>query len=338
MPICTIGRQLTIYSNASVRIKKLFYLIKPLIPRKTQIAARRWLMQRRRQRYAHIWPVHPDSATPPKQWSGWPDGKKFAFVLTHDVELAGGHDKCEQLMRLEKRHGFRSSFNFVPERYKVSPLVRAMLNDEGFEVGVHGLNHDGKLYNSREEFSARAAKINNYIEKWGATGFRSPAMHHNLDWIRDLNIEYDASTFDTDPFEPQPEGVCSIFPFMVEDKDGRKGYVELPYTLAQDFTLFVILQEKDFSVWRRKLDWIASHGGMALVNVHPDYIHFGDGTPGEEEFPASIYEDFLAYVNNTYEGQFWHALPSEVAAYWKSQHNAGSALDTAPTENSLHTP
>lgn len=292
-------------------------------------------MQRRRPKYAHLWPVHPDSATPPKNWQGWPEGKKFAFVLTHDVELIGGHDKCEQLMRLEKRNGFRSSFNFVPERYKVSPLLRGMLKDEGFEVGVHGLNHDGKLYNSRVEFRERSKKINQYIAQWGATGFRSPAMHHNLDWIRDLNIEYDASTFDTDPFEPQPEGACTIFPFMVEDEGTRSGYVELPYTLAQDFTLFVILQEKDISVWKRKIDWIASHGGMALLNVHPDYVHFGEDKPGNEEFSYSIYEDLLKYVNTAYEGQFWHALPSEVAAFWKSRHKAESVLSSSSAENSF---
>jgi len=61
----------------------------------------------------------------------------------------------------------------------------------------------------------RAAKINNYIREWNAAGFRAPAMHHNLDWIRELDIEYDSSTFDTDPFEPQPDNVNCIFPFWV---------------------------------------------------------------------------------------------------------------------------
>jgi len=35
------------------------------------------------------------------------------------------------------------------------------------------------------------------------SGFSLPSMHHNLEWIGELDIEYDASTFDTDPFEPQ---------------------------------------------------------------------------------------------------------------------------------------
>ena len=55
----------------------------------------------------------------------------------------------------------------------------------------------------------------------------------------------------------------------MEDDGDRKGYIELPYTLPQDFTLFVLLQEKTPKTWMKKLDWIAEKGGMALVNVHP---------------------------------------------------------------------
>ena len=290
-------------------------------------------MRRKRLKHAHEWPIYPGSTQSPANWQGWPEGKRFAFVLTHDVELAGGHDKCELLMELEQRYGFVSSFNFVPERYNVSPALRAKLESEGFEVGVHGLNHDGKLYSSREEFRRRAHKINRYIEQWGTVGFRSPAMHNNLEWIKDLNIEYDASTFDTDPFEPQPDGQYTIFPFYVEGDANRSGYVELPYTLPQDFTLYVILQEKDPSIWQRKLDWIARNGGMALVNIHPDYIHFGSGRPGNEEFPANVYASFLDYVRTQYEGEYWHALPRQVAAFWKKHYQTGIISQPVATEN-----
>lgn len=300
-------------------MKNFFYLAKPLIPRSIQIMLRRFLMQKRRKRNAHIWPIHPDSAQKPKNWNGWPGYKKFAVVLTHDVELAGGHDKCLQVMQLEKQLGFASSFNFVPERYTVSPDLRSRLVEEGFEVGVHGLNHDGKLFKSRDEFQRRAKRINNYIKQWNAVGFRAPAMHHNLDWIRDLNVLYDASTFDTDPFEPQPDGECTIFPFWVEPDGERSGYVELPYTLPQDFTLFVILEEKTPAVWKRKVDWIARHGGMVLINTHPDYMHFGPGKPGPEEFSASLYAELLEYINEKYDGEFWHALPKELAQFWKER-------------------
>ncbi len=109
----------------------------------------------------------------------------------------------------------------------------------------------------------------------------------------------------------------TIFPFTVQDGNTGSGYIELPYTLPQDFTLFVLLQEKSPETWIKKLDWLAEKGGMALVNMHPDYMNFGNGKPGLREFPATIYEDFLRYVKQKYHGQYWHALPKEAARFWK---------------------
>ena len=138
-------------------------------------------------------------------------------------------------------------------------------------------------------------------------------MLHNLDWLRDLNVLYDASTFDTDPFEPQPDGVNTIFPFWVGRSDGS-GYVELPYTLPQDSTLFLLLRESTIGIWTQKLDWLAQRGGLALVNTHPDYMSF-NGTRRPEEYEAHLYQDFLEYVAQRYGQGSWFALPREVAAY-----------------------
>ena len=281
------------------------------------------------------WPIYPGSATPPVGWPGWPDGKKFAFVITHDVERREGLANCPDLMRLDMAAGFRSSFNFVPEGdYQVSKELREQLTQSGFEVGIHDLHHDGKLYESREVFASKAARINDYVQNWGAKGFRSAFMHHNLEWLHDLKVQYDASTFDSDPFEPQPDGAYTIFPFWVSRDSAKKtgppdtrnlkpkgvngareGYYELPYTLAQDSTVFFVLGEKTTDVWRKKLDWIAEQGGMALINVHPDYMAFGGRQPTHKEYSATHYQQFLEYVNTRYRGQCWNALPRELCDY-----------------------
>ncbi len=299
-----------------MRMKHTYYFIKPIIPRRTQLFLRRQLVNRQVDLYRDTWPIKKNSAVPPNNWHGWPRGKKFAFILTHDVELQFGHDKCYRLMMLEKELGFRSSFNFVPERYEVSPELRKLLTENGFEVGVHGLQHDGKLYLSKKEFLCRAKKINRYLREWNSCGFRSPSMHHNLEWINELNIEYDASTFDTDPFEPQSDGCGTIFPFIVEDKKNKKSYVELPYTLPQDFSLFVIMKEPNIDIWKKKIDWIAEKGGMALLNVHPDYINFNKRSNGPEEFSVKIYKDLLNYVKDKYEGEYYHALPKDLTKFF----------------------
>ena len=215
--------------------------------------------------------------------------------------------------------GFRSCFNFVPEgSYRVSSELRNWLLESGFEVGVHDHKHDGKLYASRSAFQAGAERINHYLKEWDAVGFRSGFMFHNLEWIKQLNVQYDASTFDTDPFEPQPDGAKTIFPFWIGSRNGD-GYVELPYTLVQDSTLFVMLQEKSNGIWKEKLEWIRSRGGMALLNVHPDYVDFGQGTRAEDEFPVKHYAEFLTWLKENHSGQYWHALPRGVADFCRKQ-------------------
>ncbi len=295
---------------------RFFYLFKPIIPRKVQLFLRRFLVKKQLKKYKDVWPILPGSQKQPENWTGWPDGNDFVIVLTHDVELRKGHDTCRQLLEIEKELGFKSSFNFVPERYKVDKELREFIVSEGFEVGVHGLNHDGKLFQDKKIFSERAKKINQYLKGWNSVGFRAPAMHHNLEWIGELDIEYDLSTFDTDPFEPQPDGVGTIFPFWVEGKDGRPGYVELPYTLVQDFTLFILMKEESPAIWIDKLDWISKNGGMALVNVHPDYLNF-ENKNELEQFPVNYYSDFLKFVKENYEGNYWNALPKDVTTYFK---------------------
>src|SRR5271155_2263153 len=236
-------------------VNTLYYLVKPLMPWRLRVALRRRRAQSRRIAYANKWPIDEQAGTTPSGWPGWPENKRFSLVLTHDVEGNKGLARVEQVMALESKYDFRSSFYFVPEReYRVSSSLRRSIEENGFEVGVHGLRHDGKLYRSKAEFASRAARIREYLRDWNACGFRSPLMQHRLEWQHLLGVEYDGSTFDTDPFEPEPDGAETIFPFWVSGPAGN-GYVELPYTLAQDFTMFVILGEQDINIWKQKLDW-----------------------------------------------------------------------------------
>jgi glycosyltransferase involved in cell wall biosynthesis len=277
---------------------------------------RRFFALKKRRASKDIWPINEAASQPPENWPGWPGGNKFAFVLSHDVEGPSGLAKCRQLMELERELGFRSSFNFVPEGdYQTPQQLREDMVKNGFEVGVHDLRHDGKLYWTRKIFSENAARINHYLKEWNATGFRSGFMLHELDWLHELNIRYDSSTFDTDPFEPQPQGKQTIFPFWIANPNNGSGYVELPYTMPQDSTLFLVLREQTSEIWKLKLDWVAKHGGMALVNVHPDYLQFPGEPKSSRTFPAERYVELLNYVRTHYVGDYWQATPGRIAAY-----------------------
>jgi len=315
---------------------RIFYAVKPLIPRWFQIFVRRRAVAVRRPFYNHVWPIDKSAATPPPGWKGWPEGRRFAMVITHDVETLRGFHRCDQLMNLDLDYGFTSSFNFVPERqYHLTEGMRRTFSNKGFEIGVHDLAHNRELLCSRAHFEKGAQRINQYLHDWKAVGFRSGSMHRNLAWFHALDVEYDASTFDTDPFEPQPEGLCTIFPKMILKPDGSAGYVELPYTLAQDFTLFVIMRQTNIDLWRRKLDWIAEKGGMAMVIVHPDYINFDRGRGGPEEYPVRHYTELLKYIQTAFQGEYWNALPRDVASFFRQERaDNGLFSETAITKAS----
>ncbi len=302
-------------------LARAYFRIKPFLPKGLRWALRRQQVSRIIRRNADTWPIRRSAAEKPPGWSGWPEGKKFALVFTHDVESPEGLEKVRPLAELEMRHGLRSSFNFIPEGPYADPVeLRHWLVENGFEVGVHDLNHDGQLYESRESFSRKAESINRYLRDWDAVGFRSGFMLHQLDWLHDLDISYDASTFDTDPFEPQPEGSDTIFPFLVKPEDGTApGYVELSYTLPQDSTLFLHLGEKTPAIWKKKLAWIRRNGGLALVNIHPDYISFSGEKSPSFSYPVDVLKEFLEFVCSEHDGMFWNPLARDLASWYRER-------------------
>lgn len=313
---------------------RLYYSTKSCLPWRLRLGLRRFRARCLLHTCSDIWPIKESAGVQPQGWPGWPDGRQFALVLTHDVETEHGLRQIPPLMDLEMQAGLRSSFNLIPEGpYAVPEELRHELSRNGFEIGVHDLHHDGRLFRSRDRFRRLVPRINRYLSDWGAGGFRAGFMFHQLDWLHELDIRYDASTFDTDPFEPQPEGVNTIFPFWVTPMEaggpegqgrgetsegagrGANGYVELPYTLPQDFTALILLREENIGIWKRKLDWIVERGGMALIDTHPDYMRFRRGAHGPARYDAAHYADLLRHIRTRHAGRYWHALPREVAEY-----------------------
>jgi len=233
--------------------RKLYYAVKPLVPRAVQIALRRRYLETQAQTTFPSWPIEPVvvntlqafkrrqlAARSAFHWIGfWPKGYHFACVITHDVEWDTGLRRAPDLLRLEQTLGFHSSWNLVPERYPIDMSIVEDLRAHGSEIGIHGLRHDGRLFQSLSLFRTRMEKINAYARDWKAVGFRSPSTLRNADWMTEMSFVYDSSFPDTDPYEPQPGGCCTIWPYFL----GKM--VELPMTMPQDHTLFEIHQMTD---------------------------------------------------------------------------------------------
>jgi hypothetical protein len=295
--------------------RRAYYGIRPFLPRRTQIAARR--------AYSHIqaraafprWPTEPalhdlidlvlqrvaDVVGRAVSYIGsWPQGRSWALVLTHDVETAAGRDAIETLRAVEETRGYRSAWNLVPERYEVPDALVEHLKAVGCEVGVHGLRHDGRDLELLDTPQSRLPEMHRWARRWGAVGFRSPATLRAAESMAKLGFNYDSSYPDTDPYEPMPGGCCSWLPFF----NGET--VELPITLTQDHTMFVILR-RDESLWRAKAELIRSRGGMVLTITHPDYMCQDDRLAAYSRFLEAFRDDPAA----------WKALPREVAEWWR---------------------
>jgi hypothetical protein len=309
-------------NRLSALARRSYYRARPLLPRSVQMGMRRSFSRLQSKTQFPRWPIETALhdlydflfsllvafAERPIPYLGlWPRNWSWAFVLTHDVEAQIGYDRLSSLLDVEVEAGYRSSWNFVPQgQYTVDNELLRSLRNRGFEVGVHGLHHDGR---DLEPSSARrrAPLMRQYGEAWGARGFRSPGTLRSVNLIRQLGFEYDSSFSDTAPFEPQAGGCCTWLPYMLGD------VVELPITLVQDHTLFEILGHADAQAWLEKARFLRHRGGMALLLTHPDYA--------DQRLVDSyrrILEEFAG------DSTAWKALPADVADWWVRR--SGSAL------------
>jgi hypothetical protein len=229
----------------------------------------------------------------------WPDGFEHCVVMTHDVETSSGRDFVHQLMDIDEAHHIKSSFQIVPEgRYQVTEAFLASIRARGFEINIHDLNHDGRLFMNRERFLSRVERINAYGRLYGVEGFRSAIMYRNLEWMSALDFRYDMSVPTVGHLEAQRGGCCSIMPFY----NGQ--ILELPLTTTQDYSLFNILKQHSIDLWQRQIAEITSHHGLVTLIVHPDYV--------AEKPEQETYKSLLTHINEVRsQGKSWMALPGE---------------------------
>lgn len=306
---------------ANKLIRDAYYAIRPLIPVKVRKHLQRIYFRGWDQIPFPAWPVDRtvenifelllvlsmktrEVKRTPFIWF-WPEGARSCTVLTHDVETSAGRDFCSQLMDLNDSYGIKSSFQIVPEkRYQVPEALLNTIRQRGFEINVHDLNHDGHLFNERDEFLERAERINCYARQFGARGFRSAVMYRNVDWYEALDVSYDMSIPNVAHLDPQRGGCCTVMPFFIGN------ILELPVTTIQDYTLFNILQDYSIRLWREQISLIRQKHGLINLVIHPDYVI--------DREARRVYSELLQYVSQLRsDRETWIAKPNEVAQWWR---------------------
>jgi len=238
----------------------------------------------------------------------WPYGHSACAVVTHDVETKVGRDFSQQLMDIDDSFGIKSSFQIVPEkRYPVPDEYLASIRERGFELNVHGLDHDGNLFQNREAFMQAAVKINEYARQYGSRGFRSPVLYRNVDWLQKLAFSYDMSVPSVARLEAQRGGCCTIMPYFLPGN-----VLELPLTMAEDYSLFYILNEYSCALWKRQMKIILDAHGLLSFIIHPDYI--------QSSRNQGVYKTLLGEIDRLREDHgVWVALPGEVDTWWRQR-------------------
>ncbi len=312
-------------SAKKIFIRNVYYLVRPLFPVSFRRHLQKFFLRGWQDKAFPQWPV--DSSVEhtfesvlkfalkeggvdyiPFIWF-WPKGHEACAIMTHDVETKEGLDFCNKLMDMTDQYQIKSAFELIPEvRYEVTNTVIENIKERGFEVCIHGLNHDGNLFKSKDIFYQRAKKINEYAEKYGAIGFRSPVMYRNLEWYDQYQFKYDLSVPNVGHLDPQPGGCCTVMPYYI----GK--LLELPLTTIQDYPLYFNLNKYNLDIWKNQAELIMKKNGLISFIIHPDYTL--------SEKSQSNYTALLQYLAELRKQKnLWIALPKEVCSWWNLRNN-----------------
>ena len=245
----------------------------------------------------------------------WPEGKKYAAALTHDVDTSWifRHPKwLDACCEIEEGCGMRSAWYAVPTAMDAAACRRglARLAERGHEIGVHGLTHDPALAGEpfevlAEKFGKARKMMAEYLD--GPPGYRAPWLSRSETMRRALAAAgylYDTSSPCSDFQRNNAEsnnGCGTLHPFV------RSGLVVLPITIPQDSMASAIGKgAQGFWDWCYEiLQEVKARGGVAVVSTHLQ-PHHSANEPMQEG-----YRSFLQRLAR--DADAWLPLPREAA-------------------------
>ncbi len=212
-------------------------------------------------------------------------------VVTHDIES----DFCqregrETVSSVENDERVHATWFFVPcpVEYSMDRGEVRRLIEEGHEIGMHGLAHDGKLaLDNPAKLAKQLRKGKNILESAGAkvVSFRSPWGLRSSPLLLTLASEgfkVDSSYPDVDTLGMtlRREGLSYNRPFrplIVKDKSLMEPLPlwEVPMTGPQDVQMVEDLGLSGIDmlkVWNYKAEFCKDFGGVFVLHTHPIFL------------------------------------------------------------------
>ena len=241
-----------------------------------------------------------------KTWKG----RKYACLITHDVDSQEGLSRALVLKRIEERYDIQSIWFIPTEQYKLDSGVLSKLANHG-EIGAHGTRHDGKLIRlSRNSINKQLSKAKYVLEDilgLNVVGFRAPLLQHSrmvFEGLFEAGYVYDSSVPSWEPRHPsrmKSYGIGTVYPFNV----GK--IVEIPVSVPQDHQMIQVLNlsvKQTVEKWLEMKEAIKKLGGVCTFLVHPDYeLASPEG--------LGVYEELLNEIS--VDDQALIATPSQIA-------------------------
>lgn len=240
-----------------------------------------------------------------KTWNG----KKYACIMTHDIETSNGLLKAEGIKKLEQKYNVPSAWYIPSKHYRLNTEIIKELVNHG-EIGAHGTRHDKELVKLPEQKLVKSlGEAKETLEKninCSVDGFRAPLLQHSpslLQGLREAGYSYDTSIPTWEPKHPRtmcPHGLGTTYPMFFDD------LIEIPVSVTQDHQLLYVLglePKQAIAKWLSIMSVIKELGGVCVLLSHPEYRLFDKSEIG-------LYEKLLNEIVS--DEQSWITTPKQL--------------------------
>lgn len=201
-------------------------------------------------------------------WATWPDGKRFAGIISEDSEDKFNY--AESVIQMVSAHGYPITWFILSNEAQLHRDLAKRMSEVG-EVACHGDSHmPFPLVNltTQTERLARCEKVVSTITGYTPRGFRPPEEKYNGDTVNAV-ASVDMSYYMAD------NSMDRMVPVIYRENGGARELVSLPRMGADDYEMWHALKlngDESLQLAEDQITWISIVGGFLPFSFHTQYM------------------------------------------------------------------